>query len=359
MIGPFERRGRVALHGADVAWAAKDVFNPAAVVVGDRVCLLVRAEDNVGRFAGTSRIGLATSVDGVTFELEPEPVLYPSDDAWADLERDGGCEDPRVVETADGSYVCTYTAFNGTTARLCVATSNDLRAWTKDGRAFGGSRHHDRWSKSGSIVTEVRDGRLVAALIEGRYWMYWGEGITFAATSADLVKWEPVEVAPDEERAVSYSAERGWSLERRFGARVLQPVLSPRPGRFDSRLTEPGPPALLSDDGIVLIYNGGNDPTHGDGVSPPRAYQPARAVFDPRDPTAVIARDTEPFLRVTSDEATGQVDNVCFAEGLVPFNGEWLLYYGMADSRIGVAAARVRPMNGVDEAGTAGPPQRV
>jgi len=112
-------------------------------------------------------------------------------------EWEGGCEDPRVVEREDGTYVLTYTAFDGVTARLAVATSSDLVHWTKHGLAFGkaaGGRFKDLWSKSGSIVSALSpSGRLVAARIDGTYWMYWGESDIFAATSDNLVDWTPVE----------------------------------------------------------------------------------------------------------------------------------------------------------------------
>ena len=62
-------------------------------------------------------------------------------------------------------------------------------------------------------------------------------------------------------------------------------------------------------------------------------------LLDPLDPTAVLARSTEPFLRVGAADAEGQVGNVCFAQGLVLFRGEWRLYLGLADSRIGCAVA--------------------
>ncbi|HLZ84762.1 MAG TPA: glycosidase, partial [Caulobacteraceae bacterium] len=112
-LGPFSRPTRILeerapvsfscpVSGERVAWAAKDLFNPGAVVREGRVCLLVRAEDHVGRYAGTSRIGLATSADGLHFELEPEPVLAPGDDRWQVWEWPGGCEDPRVVEAPGG-----------------------------------------------------------------------------------------------------------------------------------------------------------------------------------------------------------------------------------------------------------------
>lgn len=43
-----------------------------------------------------------------------------------------GCEDPRIVKI-DGIYFMTYTAYDGTTARLSLATSNDLKIWQKHG----------------------------------------------------------------------------------------------------------------------------------------------------------------------------------------------------------------------------------
>ncbi|MFC4769866.1 hypothetical protein [Effusibacillus consociatus] len=43
------------------------------------------------------------------------------------------------------------------------------------------------------------------------------------------------------------------------------------------------------------------------------------------------------FVPDTQDEIEGQVDFVVFAEGLVHFRNTWFLYYGMADSKVGVA----------------------
>lgn len=333
MIAGFKRvGGRVIEPNQNLWWATKDAFNPGAVVRNGQVCLLVRGEDDIGRFWGTSRIGLATSADGVSFDIEREPVLGPGDDDCAQWEAEGGCEDPRVVETPDGSYVCTYTGFEGTRPTLMVATSPDLRTWTKRGPAFAGTAYAERSAKSGAIVTVPVDGRLVATQVNGQYWMYWGEGTTYCATSDDLIRWTPVDHDATADRRLRLEDGR-WSVDWKPGIRVLLPILHPRANAFDSLLTEPGPPAVFTDDGIVLIYNGANFN---------RIYCPAQAVFDPRDPTVCIARAREPFLVPESeDETRGQVDNVCFAEGLVIHNGEWRLYFGMADSRIGCAVAPV------------------
>ncbi|MBU4011819.1 MAG: glycoside hydrolase family 130 protein, partial [Proteobacteria bacterium] len=354
-IGPFTPHGKTILEslptlvflcpvsGNNVEWAAKDVFNPGAILHDGKVFMLFRAEDRVGRYGGTSRIGLAISEDGINFEVEPKPVIFPGDDPWQAWEWPGGCEDPRVVVSPEGGYLCFYTAFDGKSGCLFVASSRDMRCWTKHGPAFASTPHVKRWSKSGSVITEIRDGRLVASRINGRYWMYWGEGICFAATSEDLIHWEPVEFDATADRYLTYKGSQqalAWDIHRVPGHRVLRPIVFPRQGRFDSLLVEPGPPGVRTENGIVLIYNGANHPEHGDKTMPPFSYQPGQILFDPGDPLACIHRTQAPFLLPGDIGVTlGQVNNVCFAQALVYFKDSWHLYYGMSDSRIGYATA--------------------
>lgn len=348
VLGPCEDSSFACGLAGPVAWEAKDVFNPAAAVRDGVVHLLYRAEDRVGRHLGTSRIGLATSRDGVAFEREPAPVLFPADDAMRRYEWEGGVEDPRVCATPDGGWLMTYTAYDGVKARLCVATSPDLRRWTKRGLAF--KAMPELWGKAGAVVCRVEGERLVATRLNGRYWMLWGESYVFAATSDDLLDWEPV-VHPGASAkantegmpsAPDYAPrwrpeELGDSASER---EALVAVIRPRAGRFDSVLVEPGPPAILTEAGIVLLYHGKNALAGGDPRFPAYTYGVGQALLDPSDPTAVLARSTEPFLFPDREyEITGQVGNVCFAEGLVPFGERWLLYYGTADSKIAVASA--------------------
>src|ERR1700754_2461579 len=137
-----------------ILWEEKDVFNPATVVRDGKIYMLYRAQDKIGQPAGTSRIGLAESVDGYHFVRRPSPVLYPGNDAEKKYEWEGGCEDPRVVQDMNGTYFMTYTAFDGDKARLMVASSPDLYHWKKHGLAFGstgviaGKPVSDLWSKS-------------------------------------------------------------------------------------------------------------------------------------------------------------------------------------------------------------------
>ena len=288
-VGPFEKfEGNPILVPQGETWEAKDVFNPAAWADGEKVWMLYRAEDTTGAGAwhGTSRIGLAGSTDGLTFEREPDPVLEPTE-AW---ETPGGCEDPRVVKIGETFYL-TYTAYDGETARLAMASSNDLRTWTKHGLVFP----ERGWTKSGAILPTP---------VDSTYWMYFGDTNIWAAHSTDLLNWTVVE----------------------------EPVLRPRPGYFDSRLVEPGPQPLLTDDGILLLYNAADSAL---------VYAAGQALFDPADPTNLLHRTDTPFMTPTTElEQTGQVPNVVFIQGLVDFKDQWFLYFGMGDSGIGVATYR-------------------
>lgn len=323
-----------------VQWEAKDVFNPAAVVKDGKIYLLYRAEDTIGKFAGTSRIGIAWSTDGMHFSRESKPVLYPDRDFMKKYEWEGGCEDPRIVQDETGIYYMTYTAFNGMTARLCVAVSKDLYKWEKKGLAFANAKngmYESLWSKSGSIVCHRVDETNVACKINGTYWMYWGESNIYLATSDDLINWTPVEKRNEEKKLLEYTGA-GYKVQIEYAKPYLFPVLTPRRNRFDSILVEPGPPAIVTPYGILLIYNAANDSQNGDSSMPAGSYSAGQVLFDVNDPASLIGRMVQPFMVPEREyEKTGQMNYVCFLEGLVFYQSTWWLYYGCADSKIAVA----------------------
>ncbi|MBI1343908.1 MAG: family 43 glycosylhydrolase [Terrimonas sp.] len=302
-----------------IQWEAKDVFNPAAVVRNDTAFLLYRAEDKIGKYAGTSRIGIAWSRDGLNFTKYPYPVLYPEKDSFDIYEWEGGCEDPRIVEDEQGIYYMTYTSYDGQTARLMVASSPDLFHWKKTGPAFAkaeNGKFMQLWSKSGAIICRYQQGKAVAVKINGKYWMYWGDTNIFLAASNDLINWTPVE----------------------NGGGGILPVFGPRKGMFDSDLVEPGPPAMLTDKGILLIYNSRNVRARGDSSLPEGTYTVSQILLDPQQPSKVISRMDHYFIKPDQPyELNGQVNNVCFAEGLIYYKNRWILYYGTADAKIAAA----------------------
>lgn len=286
-------------------WSEFGLFNPTAIKTGNKTVLLFRAQDE----KHTSRIGYAESQIGLNeagmhFTVRPEPVLSPE----APYERGGGVEDPRVVKIGDLFYL-TYTGYNLHDAQLCLATSTDLIHWQRLGvilPAYKGT-WNTQWTKSGAIVPEK---------INGKWWMYYlgtkkdtdGKMRDYMglATSLDLLHWSD---ATD------------------------KPVLDRRPDAFDSRVMEPGPAPLVTDAGILLLYNGADEHL---------VYSPGWVLFDKNDPRRVRARADQPFIAPSLPwEKMGNVPNVIFLEGTVPTdsagspNLRLLGYYGAADKYIG------------------------
>lgn len=336
VLGPFERPENVnpiitpsdhssfycPVRDSVLQWESMATFNPAAVVKGDKVYVVYRAEDLTGEMkigGHTSRLGMAVSKDGLHFKRFGDPVFYPDNDSQKKYEWPGGTEDPRIIETDNGRYIMTYTQWNRETPRLAVATSTDLKNWKKHGPAFEeayNGKYNNMDTKSGAIISRREGDQLIATKIDGKYWMYWGVPEVYLATSDDLINWKPVENREGE----------------------LKTVLSPREGYFDSWLVEAGPPALIRDDGILMIYNAGNAGDNGDPAIPDSVYTGGQALFDLEQPDKLIQRLDKPFIQPEKDyEKSGQYESgTTFLEGLVHFNNQWFIYYGTADSRVGV-----------------------
>ncbi|WP_217603194.1 glycoside hydrolase family 130 protein [Chitinophaga sp. GbtcB8] len=305
-----------------IKWEINDTFNPGAAVKDGKIVVLYRSEDNSGVKIGTrtSRLGYAESKDGLHFKRKKEPVLFPADDEQKTFEWPGGCEDPRIAITEDGTYVMLYTQWNRKVPRLAAATSKDLVHWTKHGPVFQdvyNGRFFNIATKSASILTQVKGDKQVIAKVNGQYFMYWGERHVYAATSANLTDWRPL---------VDDKGE-------------LLILASPRKDYFDSDMTECGPPALLTDKGIILLYNGRNSAARGDKRFAAGTYSAGQMLFDKTEPTKLITRLDVPFFRPREAfEKRGQyASGTVFIEGMAWFKHKWYLYYGCADSRVGVA----------------------
>jgi predicted GH43/DUF377 family glycosyl hydrolase len=298
-FGKWKRATQGAiLSPQGTGWESAGTFNPAVIQAGDKIVMLYRAQDA----KGVSRLGYADSSDGIHFTRRAEPVFSPE----ADYEKDGGVEDPRLVRFGD-TYYLTYTGYNTKDAQLCLATSRDLIHWDRKGvilPAYKGN-WNTGWTKSGAIVPEK---------IDGKYWMY------FLGTTPDK----------NDQMGLAYSSDLIHWTEA-----TKTPVLPRRPGQFDSRVVEPGPPPILTSEGIVLIYNGADDKL---------VYRTAVAVFNRKDPTKLLYRSDEPVFSPQEEwEEVGQVPNVVFVEGMVHYGNRFLFYYGGADKYVGSAEAPESP----------------
>ncbi|MFT8357789.1 glycoside hydrolase family 130 protein [Bifidobacterium aquikefiri] len=302
-LGPFvPYKNNPILKPLGGSWESANLYNPAALVVDDEVVLLYRAHaDDI-----VSHIGIAHSKDGYSFERESSPILSPTED----YER-YGCEDPRIT-AIDGTYYLTYTGWDRARAQLCLATSTDLHHWTKHGPMFENfdtfavtdSPTGGNWNKAGVILPFQ---------IEDKWWMYFGEGSVYWATSDDLLHWTP-------------------------GTSDKEPIYRPMEYSFDADLVEIGAPPVLTSNGLLLfLANGATRQARPDGTYDVD-YRCGQFVIDPDKPREVLARMTTSWLHPqTFEEVNGLIPNVTFVEGLVYFHDLWFAYYGQSDTTLATA----------------------
>lgn len=272
-------------------WEAGAVFNCAAVHDNGLVHLIYRATDissngQKGRYINS--LGYAVSSDGLSFRRREQPILTN------DVEQEQrGPEDPRVIKM-DGTFYMLYTGYGGRfdgDYRICLASSQNLTDW---------QRH-------GVVLDEPnKDAALFPERINGQYCMLHRR-------------------VPDIWLAYSEDLKR-WGGHTRF-LRAL-----PDSDWESVKIGAAGPP-LRTKSGLLLIYH---------GVGRDRRYCLGAALLDLEDPSKVIGRQVEPILEPQLDwEIDGHVPKVVFSCGQVIIGDELYVYYGGADTAIGVAALPV------------------
>ena len=265
------------------SWESRYVFNPAVIQLGGRIHIFYRAigEDMV------SRLGYASSKDGYNIdERLPRPVFEP-----ATSYEKHGCEDPRLT-LLDGECFMTYTAYGDI---YQIGITNISRENIMGKRWEWGERYFP--------FPNIRNKNAVIfpRKINDRYVMFHRlDPDIFIAYSNDLRNWENTKL-----------------------------VMRPREGLWDCmKIGAAGPPIEI-DEGWLLVYH---------GVDFERTYRLGVAILDKEIPERVLDRSKEPILEPNEDyERFGLVPNVVFSCGSIRRKHELLIYYGCADSVIGVA----------------------
>jgi predicted GH43/DUF377 family glycosyl hydrolase len=319
------------------------VLNPATARAPDGKLYLFARIVAAGNY---SRIG----VGEVLFDPQGEPVevkrlgyaLEPSE-SWEQNDRTAGCEDPRVTFIAPlGYYVMTYTAYGPCGPRVALAFSKDLLTWQRIGPAkFAFMPQYrvdfDLYDDKDAFLfpMPVRDphGELALAMIHRPSNM---QGLDH--------KYQVLPEGVAESRAslwISYCslerAQRGVSelLVWRDHCLVATPAFA-----WEQLKIGGGTPPVLTRRGWLMIYHGVSGRILENADHQPHVqYSAGAMVLDAYDPRQVIYRSAEPILSPESDEEkAGVVPNVVFPTGVdVREHGRVDVYYGMADSCIGVA----------------------
>ena len=290
-------RGNPLLTPERWPYAVNAVFNPAATEVDGTTVLLCRVEDR----RGISHITAARSRDGLSnWIVDEHPLIEPEPDAPHEA---WGVEDPRITWVPEmEKWVIAFTSFGPGGPGLSMATTSDFRTAERLGMVR---------------APEDKNGALLPHRINGEYVLF-HRPVTALTHRADI--W------------LSRSADlRSWSAP--------EPVLSARPGGWwDSARIGIGPPPIETSEGWLLIYHGVRETVAG------ALYRAGLALLDLEEPTRVLLRCSEWVLGAReSYELVGDVPGVVFPCGVIlrPGSDELRLYYGAADSCVGLATARL------------------
>lgn len=273
------------------AWESGAVFNPAVVQEGEQVHMFYRAvEGNNFSAIGYARLDRS----GRLLERHPEPVVRRTEP----FERQGA-EDPRITRL-DGTYYMLYTGWDGFYAKVVLASSPDLKTFSKHGVIIPFA-----WNKDAVLFPEKIGGKVVL--------------MHRVQPAIQLIFFNDM----DELLRVDLEAW-GRYLTHLEDHTLLHP-------RFDWEIIKigAGPPPVKTDEGWLLIYH---------GVDRHLTYRAGAALLDLDDPRRVIARLPEPILEPErAYESEGDVPNVVFPTGTALFDDELVVYYGGADKVIAAA----------------------
>jgi len=319
------------------------VLNPAAGRGPDgELYLLPRlvASGNV------SRVGLARVVidDGVPVGVEREGVVLEPERSWERGVGNAGVEDPRVtwIERL-GLHVMTYVAYGPLGPRTALAISKDLRDWRRLGPVLFAydddldidlNLFHNKDTVFFPETVTAPDGVESYAVIHRPMWDLGetkpGQGIVVPAGVTDKRQSIWISYVPVADVEKDIAALTFWR-HHRFVAGPAHP--------FEEVKIGGGPAPLRVPEGWLLLHHGVTG-TIDSAFSQQQNvnYAAGAMILDADDPSKVIARTSEPLLQAeTEDERSGIVPNVVFPTAIEEIDGVHFVFYGMADSKIGVA----------------------
>lgn len=337
------RMGVVMTPDPDDEREAEGVLNPGSGRGPDgELYLLPRlvADGNV------SRVGLARVVveDGVPVGVERRGVVLEPDRGWERGVGNAGVEDPRTTWIeALGLHIMTYVAYGPLGPRTAVAVSTDLREWRRLGPAL--FRYDDALDMDLNLFHNkdtvffpepvvAPDGVLSLAVLHRPMWDLGetkpGQGIRVPAGVEDQrqsiwISYVPLGDVEDDIGALTL-----WG-QHRFVAGPEFP--------FEALKIGGGPPPLRVPEGWLVIHHGVTGVLDSAFAQQQKVnYAAGALLLDADDPSRVIARTPEPLLAPeTEEERSGIVPNVVFPTAIEQIDGRLFVFYGMADSKIGVA----------------------
>lgn len=321
----------------NVDWESEAVFNPGAILKDGKIYLLYRAIGEYDTYV--SRIGLATSDDGVHFKRQSsEPIIKPEDDydKWA-------CEDPRVTKLGDTFYITyvalsqrirgggkpTYEIMHNLNSQTALVTTKDFVKFERHGIIT--PQNSD--NRDVVIFPEKINGKFAILHRPHRWCKNWFKNPNSKKIKVNIPV--PFDELPQRPSTwLSYSSDlKNWEDH----------TLLIRSTHEHDEKTGPGAPVVKTDKGWLLIYH------HVKKIYPARqdkkkeiVYTAKAILLDLKDPSKIIAKIPYPILEPKEEyEINGDVNNVVFPTGVLIKGGELFVYYGATDKTCCLATVKL------------------
>jgi len=243
-----------------------------------------------------SHLRIARSDDGINFKIDEKPFIYPC------IESESlGVEDARISKI-DDTYYINYTGVSGDGFVTLLATTKDFKNIERKGIIFY------PLTKDVAIFEEKINGKYIALYRPHNQWF--GPPSIWYAESPDLIHWGKHKC-----------------------------IMRPNGSKWENVKIGAGAAPIKTEQGWLVIYHGVGD----NGIPGTETYSLNIALLDLNEPSKVIKRSKNPILFPKEQyEKNGFVKNVVFTCGTVEKDGQLLIYYGGADTVIGVAYANIK-----------------
>lgn len=330
---------------------ADGVLNPATGRDADGTLYLL---PRIVAAGNESRVGLAeiSTEDGVPSGVQRKGVVLQPDRQWERAQAHAGVEDPRITWIPSlGVHVMTYVAYGPLGPKPALAVSTDLHQWDRLGPLH--FEYDDALDTDLNLYPNKDvvyfpepvpgpDGELCFAALHRPMWdLDWispGAGSPLPAGVSDDRPGIWISYVPAAQVLATDGSAGGHRLSALAHLRDHR-LVAMSEYDFEALKIGAGPPPLRVPQGWLLIHHGvSGELTPGVELQPKVHYTASAMILDPADPSRVIARSSEPLLAPeTDDERNGIVPNVVFPTAIEQIDGRHFVFYGMADSKIGVA----------------------
>ncbi|MDR1883428.1 MAG: pesticidal protein Cry7Aa [Prevotella sp.] len=331
----IQREG-IILEKTNLTFENEGVMNPAVIAEGETVHLFYRAV----REGNHSTIGYCR-LEGPLEVVQRDKVSFMHPEFEYESQ---GVEDPRIVKI-DGVYYMTYTAYNGINAIGALATSTDLKHFTKKGiitSKFTYARfkelfhpadeHTGKYFRSyNKRESRTESGKPV--YLTDKNLVFFPRRINGKLCFMHRIKPDIQLVSIDSLDELTYDFWINYFLD--FTSHIMFEARH----EHESSYIGAGCPPIETPEGWLMIYHSVCDTPEG------YVYTASVALLDLENPQIEIARLPYPLFSPETDyELGGVVNKVCFPTGATVFDGRLYIYYGAADKCIACASVSLREL---------------